>query len=137
MKIELDTQANALYLQLVDEIRDGEAVITLELDEGVYLDLDENRRPLGLEFVDADDFLGFLRRAGGGLEITKGGLWPTSSSEQAESVVTADDAGEVVDMRQAGDEEIILPVFHEEIVTKRDAPEEGTETTRRRRRGRG
>ncbi len=69
MKIELDTEANALYLYIRDEIRPGEAVRTLEIEEGVNLDLDAANRPLGLEFVYAGDFQDFLRRHGGRLEI--------------------------------------------------------------------
>ena len=69
MRIELDTKANALYLYIRDEIRDGEAVRTLEVEEGVYLDLDADNHPLGLEFVHADSFQDFLKRHGGRIEI--------------------------------------------------------------------
>lgn len=65
MKIELDTEANALYLY----VRDGEVARTLEVEEGVYLDLDAEDRPLGLEFVYAEDFLDFLKRHGGRIRI--------------------------------------------------------------------
>lgn len=69
MRIELDTEANALYLYIQDEIRDGEAVRTLEVEDGVYLDLDADNRPLGLEFIQADDFQDFLKRHGGRIGI--------------------------------------------------------------------
>jgi uncharacterized protein YuzE len=69
MRIELDTEANALYLYIRDELRDGEAVRTLEVEDGVYLDLDSEYRPLGLEFVHADDFQDFLKRHGGRVQI--------------------------------------------------------------------
>ncbi|MBA2510915.1 MAG: DUF2283 domain-containing protein [Actinomycetota bacterium] len=69
MRIELDTEANALYLYIRDELRDGEAVRTLEVEDGVYLDLDSENRPLGLEFVHADDFQDFLKRHGGRVQI--------------------------------------------------------------------
>lgn len=69
MRIELDIEANALYLYIRDEIQDGEAVRTLEVEDGVYLDLDTENRPLGLEFINADDFQGFLKRHGGCIEI--------------------------------------------------------------------
>lgn len=69
MRIELDRNANALYLYIRDEIQDGEATRTLEIEEGVYLDLDSNNRPLGLEFVHADDFKAFLERRGGRIHI--------------------------------------------------------------------
>ena len=69
MRIELDAEANALYLYFRDEIRDGEAARTLEVEEGVYLDLDAGNRPLGLEFVHADMFQDFLKRHGGLIQI--------------------------------------------------------------------
>ena len=69
MRIELDTEANALYLYIRDEIRDGEAVRTLEVEDGVYLDLDCENQPLGLEFIDADGFQDFLKRHGGRIRI--------------------------------------------------------------------
>jgi len=69
MRIELDTEANTLYLYIRDEILDGEAVRTLEVEDGVYLDLDSENRPLGLEFVHADDFQDFLKRHGGRVQI--------------------------------------------------------------------
>ncbi len=69
MRIELDIEANALYLYIRDEIRDGEAARTLEIEEGVYLDLDADSRPLGLEFVHADAFQDFLKRHGGRIHI--------------------------------------------------------------------
>jgi uncharacterized protein YuzE len=69
MRIELDTEANALYLYIRDEIRDEEAVRTLEIEDGVYLDLDADNRPLGLEFIHADDFQDFLKRHGGRIRI--------------------------------------------------------------------
>lgn len=69
MKIELDAEANALYLYFRDEIRDGEAVRTLEVEEGVHLDLDASNQPLGMEFVHADTFQDFLKRHGGLVQI--------------------------------------------------------------------
>ena len=69
MRIELDSEANALYLYLRDEVQAGEAVRTLELEEGVYLDLDSYNRPLGLEFIHADNFQDFLKRHGGRMQI--------------------------------------------------------------------
>lgn len=70
MKIELDKEAGALYVQIArGEIPDGAVERTLELEPGVYLDLDAEGHPLGLEFVHAHDFQGFLMRRGGRLEI--------------------------------------------------------------------
>ncbi len=102
MRIELDTQANALYLQLVDEIRDGEAAHTREIEEGVYLDLDGDGRPLGLEFLHADDFQGYLRRHGGGVEITDRSFEVIPTWEQSELVLTVADEGEGEAVDQEG-----------------------------------
>lgn len=67
MKVTLDTEVNALYVR----VREGTAAETIELDERglVYLDVDAEGHPLGLEFINADDFLPFLRRQGGTLQI--------------------------------------------------------------------
>ena len=65
MRLDLDTEANSLYPYIREEVRDGEAVRTLEVEDGVYLDLDSENRPLGLEFIHADDFQDFLKRHGG------------------------------------------------------------------------
>jgi uncharacterized protein YuzE len=102
MKIELDTQANALYLQLVDEIRDGEAAHTQEIEEGVYLDLDKGGRPLGLEFLHADDLQSYLRRHGGAIEITDRAFEVIPSWEQSELVLMAADEGEDEAVDQEG-----------------------------------
>lgn len=72
MRFELDTKVNALYIYLqpgASGIPDGEVAQTVELREGVNLDVDAQGRTLGLEFVDAGDFLRLLREQGGDLEI--------------------------------------------------------------------
>lgn len=69
MRIELDAETNALYMYIRDGIKDGEAVRTLEVEEGVYLDLDADNHPLGLEFIQADNFQDFLKRHGGRMQI--------------------------------------------------------------------
>lgn len=70
MRIELDREAGALYLQIVPgEIPAGGVARTLEIEPDVYLDLDAENHPLGLEFVHAADFQDFLERHGGRLEI--------------------------------------------------------------------
>lgn len=68
MRFELDSEVNALYIYL-REIPDGAVARTVELEEGVNLDIDAAGRILGLEFVDADDFGKFLADHGGGLDI--------------------------------------------------------------------
>ena len=65
MKIEYSPTANALYLRL----RTGRVAETVEIEETVYVDLDDAGQPLGLEFVSADEFLPFLERHAGALEL--------------------------------------------------------------------
>lgn len=69
MRFELDTEVNALYIYLRGEIPDGGVAQTIELREGVNLDLDAEGYTLGLEFVEAGDFYQFLQDRGGGLDI--------------------------------------------------------------------
>lgn len=56
MRIRLDPDVNARYVAFRDAV---------ELAEMVYADMDEHDEPLGLEFVNADDFLPFLRERAG------------------------------------------------------------------------
>ncbi|MBC8205417.1 DUF2283 domain-containing protein [bacterium] len=49
MKIEYDHQVDALYIRIKEEFVHR----TLELDEGVNLDFDENNRLIGIEILDA------------------------------------------------------------------------------------
>ena len=51
-------EANALYIA----IRAGEVVRTIEVTDMVYIDVDADGAPLGIEFVSADEFVPFLRR---------------------------------------------------------------------------
>jgi uncharacterized protein YuzE len=68
MRFELDTEVNALYIYF-REIAPGAVARTIELEEGVNLDVDDQGRVLGLEFVDAGDFYGFIERRGGEIDI--------------------------------------------------------------------
>ena len=65
MQIRLDPDVNALYI----EVRAGEVAKTLEVSESVFVDVDEEGAPLGMEFVNADDFIPFLREHAGGVEV--------------------------------------------------------------------
>jgi uncharacterized protein YuzE len=56
MTLEYSPDGNLLYLRL----RDGETAETAEVQDNVFLDLDLDGRPLGLEFLDADDFFPFV-----------------------------------------------------------------------------
>ena len=49
MKIEYDKEVDALYVRLQEKYVDR----TLEIEEGLNLDLDENGKLIGLEVLDA------------------------------------------------------------------------------------
>jgi uncharacterized protein YuzE len=49
LKIEYDKEADALYIQL----REAEVGDNLDIEEGVTIDLDENRHIVGIEILDA------------------------------------------------------------------------------------
>lgn len=68
MRFELDTEVNALYIYFRD-IPAGGVARTIELQEGVNLDVDDEGRTLGMEFVEAGDFYKFLEKRGGRLDI--------------------------------------------------------------------
>ncbi len=60
MRFEFDSEADALYIR----INEGQVKRTMELDEGVYADLDSEGRPLGLEFIALAAFDGWMKRHG-------------------------------------------------------------------------
>ncbi len=49
MKIEYDPEADALYIQ----VREARVDDNLDIEEGVTVDLDENKHIVGLEILDA------------------------------------------------------------------------------------
>lgn len=49
MKIEYDREADALYIQL----REVYVEDNIDVEEGISLDLDENRHIVGIEILDA------------------------------------------------------------------------------------
>lgn len=61
LRVRYDATADAMYLRL----RDGAVADTVEGEEMVYVDIDAEGRPLGIEFAVASDFLPFLARRGG------------------------------------------------------------------------
>jgi uncharacterized protein YuzE len=48
---------------------DGTAAETIAVEESVYIDVDADGRQIGIEFLNADDFLSFLARHGGRLTL--------------------------------------------------------------------
>jgi uncharacterized protein YuzE len=57
VEIRLDRDVNALYIRL----RAGKVSRTVELTDSVYVDMDDQDAPLGIEFINADEFVPFLR----------------------------------------------------------------------------
>jgi uncharacterized protein YuzE len=57
MQFRLDRDVNALYIAL----RQGEVSKTIELTDSVYVDVDDQDEPIGIEFINADEFVPFLR----------------------------------------------------------------------------
>lgn len=57
MQIRLNRDVNALYILL----QPGPVSRTVELTDTVYVDMDDRDTPVGIEFVNADEFLPFLR----------------------------------------------------------------------------
>ena len=49
MKIEYDKEADALYIQLRDALVED----NIDIEEGITVDLDENRHVVGIEILDA------------------------------------------------------------------------------------
>lgn len=60
-----DADVNALYIRFAE----APVAQTVEVEELVYMDLDADGQPLGIEFVDADDFLPFIQRHHGNVEL--------------------------------------------------------------------
>jgi uncharacterized protein YuzE len=60
VRFEFDSEADALYIR----IKEGRVERTIELDEGVYADLDAESRPLGLEFIALAAFDEWMKRHG-------------------------------------------------------------------------
>jgi uncharacterized protein YuzE len=56
MRLEIDTEAQALYLRL----RAGTVAESVELADMVFMDVDHQQRPIGIEFVDLDAFTVFF-----------------------------------------------------------------------------
>jgi uncharacterized protein YuzE len=65
-QFRLDPDVNALYIRFSA----GEVSRTLELEEFVYVDIDAQGEAVGVEFVNADDFMPFLRRHHGHVDIS-------------------------------------------------------------------
>lgn len=58
MVLQYTPDGHMLYVQF----RHDDVAETVEVERDVYLDLDAEGRPVGVEFVNADDFFPFLGR---------------------------------------------------------------------------
>ena len=58
VQFRFDEAANALYIV----IKAGEVARTIEVTDMVYIDVDADGAPIGIEFVSADEFVPVLRR---------------------------------------------------------------------------
>lgn len=64
-QVRFDEDVNALYFRL----NHGKVARTVELAPTILVDVDEDGQPLGLEVLDAEQFLPFLRERGGRLDV--------------------------------------------------------------------
>ena len=60
MKIEYDKIVDAAYLYVVDDIKGGDAVKTIELYDNIILDFDKNKKLLGIEILNVSKVLEVL-----------------------------------------------------------------------------
>jgi uncharacterized protein YuzE len=68
MRFECDREVGAFYIY-VREIPEGAVARQIELQEGVYLDADQEGRTFGMEFLDLENFREWLERGGGRVEL--------------------------------------------------------------------
>jgi len=57
MKIEYDKEADAAYIYLEEDIKEGEAEKTIELNKNIILDFNKEGKLLGIEVLDASKIL--------------------------------------------------------------------------------
>ena len=70
MNIKMDPETGVLYLRMKgSEGTPGLVDQTVEVEEGAYLDLDAEMKPVGMEFLSIEDFEAFLEKYPEGIEI--------------------------------------------------------------------
>jgi len=57
MKISYDKDADAAYVYIKDEIKEGEVSKTVPVTDEIIVDFDANKKLLGLEILKASSFL--------------------------------------------------------------------------------
>ena len=81
MNIKMDSKTGVLYLRMKgSEGKGGLVDQTVEVEEGAYLDLDAEMKPVGMEFLSMEDFEAFLEKYPGGIEIPDPAAAPHKSS---------------------------------------------------------
>lgn len=53
MKITFDKEADAAYIYLKEDIRDGESIKTIKVNDNIILDFDKEGKLLGIEILNA------------------------------------------------------------------------------------
>ena len=80
MNIKMDPETGVLYLRLKGKAgTPGLVDHTVEVEEGAYLDLDAEMKPVGMEFLSVEDFEAFLEKYPEGIEIPN----PTDAPEKS------------------------------------------------------
>lgn len=69
LRMRHDRDSNALYVR----VRSGRVAKTVTIDEErmIYADLARDGRLLGMEFVNADDFVPFLKAGAGSSDVAE------------------------------------------------------------------
>ncbi|MBS3126902.1 DUF2283 domain-containing protein [Candidatus Woesearchaeota archaeon] len=57
MKLEYDKEVDAAYIYLEYPLKEREAKKTIQLNDNIILDFDENNKLLGVEILDASKIL--------------------------------------------------------------------------------
>jgi uncharacterized protein YuzE len=78
IRIEYAADYELLYIKIAD----GPAAETVEVEESVYVDLDADGQPIGVEFLNAADFFAFLER--------RGGIFAVPNAGESNATVAAD-----------------------------------------------
>jgi uncharacterized protein YuzE len=82
MNIKKDPETGVLYLRIKgSEGAPGLVDQTVEVEEGAYLDLDAEMKPVGMEFLDIEDFEAFLEKYPDGIEILDPNTEPSKPSD--------------------------------------------------------
>lgn len=51
MNIRYDKEADAIYISFKPQLEDGESERAIEIEKDIYMDVDKNNKPLGLEIL--------------------------------------------------------------------------------------